>query len=182
MQTARGLKPSRAVLRRAAKGGKPSAIPIAAGRRVRAHQQKHPSGQGCRGSRGTAGEVPGDHQHQHSCGGWRGRRARWLPGRRACRSHRTCCDGAALSWRNDKRLIILRKHFLSLRYQVCRAGYFFFSGATPLWVLSHRSCGSMAGAGGAAAGRVSGCGRGVGINTSPSRSSNRVRARWGWRR
>lgn len=69
MQTARGLEPSRAVLRRAAKGGKPSAIPITAGRRVHAHQQKHPSRQGCRGSRGTAGEIPGGHQHQHSCWG-----------------------------------------------------------------------------------------------------------------
>lgn len=71
---------------------------------------------------------------------------------------------------------------LSVRVVPIAGGRYFLrlSGATPVWLRSHRACASSApgarGAGGATGGA------GAGASTSPSRSSRRVRARCGWRR
>lgn len=78
---------------------------------------------------------------------------------------------------NDKRMMIMRKWNLSNAQGSQR---FFFSGATPAWLLSHRDWASSAaldsGLGGGA-----GVGGGV-FSTSPRRSSKRALALAGCRR
>lgn len=127
-------------------------------------------------------QIPSE-ENRGMSGGWRvdrncGGAARWAKARL-----QTCS--------NDKRNVILSKWYLS---ELTRDYFFCRRGATPVWERSHRawaSAGLGAGLAGVAGPRAPGGAAGAagltggaagGVNTSPSRSSSRVRARCGWRR